>query len=223
MLLRRQLFHDNQPRFFGDGLKTFQYGRLKMHNLTTKNATLIALILTGLMAATRSHHFADLHHLPDASWAVFFLAGIYLRPLWMFPALLLLAVISDWVAIAWFNVSDFCVSPAYAFLLPAYGALWFGGRWYSRRHRFQWTTLFPLGMAVLAGATVCELLSSGSFYFFSGRFPETQWTTFGSELAKYFPHSLESMGLYVLVAILVHLTINLLGHNRLMDRLPAPK
>ena len=39
-----------------------------------------------LMAATRSHHFDSLTHLPDASLAAFLLAGIYL-PLAAFPAL----------------------------------------------------------------------------------------------------------------------------------------
>ncbi len=35
----------------------------------------IGLLLAALMTATRSHHFASTLHLPDASWAGFFLAG----------------------------------------------------------------------------------------------------------------------------------------------------
>src|SRR5690554_3136356 len=63
-------------------------GRLNMNDTTSKNFWPIVLGLAVLMAATRSHHFASVTHLPDASWAVFFLAGFYLRPLWVFPALL---------------------------------------------------------------------------------------------------------------------------------------
>ncbi len=36
-------------------------------------------VLTLLMVTTRFKHFGDLMHLPDASMAVFFLGGLYLR------------------------------------------------------------------------------------------------------------------------------------------------
>jgi hypothetical protein len=183
-----------------------------MLNTTQPRTTLaIALTLAALMAATRSHHFATVTHLPDASWAVFFLAGFYLRPLWTFPALLVLAGISDYVAIGQFGVSDFCVSPAYGFLLPAYGALWFAGRWYARRYRFHVATLLPLTVAVLAGTALSELLSSGGFYFFSERFAETSLATFGGRLIEYFPQSLEGMGLYVGAAAIAHIFLGLAG------------
>ena len=121
-----------------------------------RSALAIGLTLALLMAATRSHHFAATLHLPDASWAAFFLAGFYLRPVWVFPALITLAGVSDYVAIAGFGVSDFCASPAYGFLLPAYGALWLAGRWYAGRHRFALSTLIPLAGSVVIGAAVCE-------------------------------------------------------------------
>ena len=47
-----------------------------------------ALLL--LLAGTRGQHFATVHSLPSASWAVFFLAGVYLRPRWVLPVLLAL-------------------------------------------------------------------------------------------------------------------------------------
>ncbi|MBS1214128.1 MAG: uncharacterized protein H6R26_2745, partial [Proteobacteria bacterium] len=46
-----------------------------MSNTLTKQEQFIGLALFALMAATRSHHFASVTHLPDASWAVLFLAG----------------------------------------------------------------------------------------------------------------------------------------------------
>ncbi|MFH0342395.1 MAG: hypothetical protein ACHBNF_09755 [Chromatiales bacterium] len=178
----------------------------------------IGLALALLLAATRSHHFATALHLPDASWAVFFLAGFYLRPVWTFPGLVALAGVSDYVSIAWFGVSDFCVSPAYGLLLPAYGALWLAGRWYAGRHRFALSTLIPLAGSVFIGAAVCEIVSSGGFYFFSGRFAETNLVELGLRLAKYFPPSLVSLALWMGIAIAAHIVFTLAGSNFMRTR-----
>jgi len=167
------------------------------------------LTLTILMAATRSHHFAGITHLPDASWAVFFLAGFYLRPVWVFGALLALAGVSDYLAISQFGVSDFCVSAAYGFLLPAYGALWFAGRRYAGHYRWQWTTLPWLAGFALVGAAISEMLSSGSFYFLSGRFADTNLNEFAGRLALYFPQALEGLALYLGAAVIAHVALTL--------------
>ncbi|HLZ33840.1 MAG TPA: hypothetical protein VKP13_07475 [Nitrospira sp.] len=164
----------------------------------------IGIALAVLIAATRGHHFETLNHLPSASWAAFFLAGVYLRPLWVFPALLAEAAALDVAAVTWGGVSNFCVSPAYGFLLPAYGALWYAGRWYAGYHRDVAATLFPLAVSVLLGTAVCELVSSGSFYFLSGRFEHTSVPEFAGRFAGYFPRSLSSLLFYVGVAGVIH-------------------
>ena len=89
----------------------------------------IFAILALVMTATRVNHFAAL---PDASWAVFFVAGFYLRGSlrWAFPLLIALAVLIDFFVIASQGInfwSHYCVSAAYWFLLPAYFVLWLGG------------------------------------------------------------------------------------------------
>ena len=183
-----------------------------------RSALAIGLTLALLMAATRSHHFAATLHLPEASWAAFFLAGFYLRPGWVFPALITLAGVSDYVAIAGFGVNDFCARPAYGFLLPAYGALWLAGRWYAGRYRFALSTLFPLAGSVVIGAAVCEIISSGGFYFFSGRFAETSLVELGLRLAKYFPPSLVSLAFWIGIAIVVHSVFTLAGSNFIRTR-----
>jgi hypothetical protein len=167
------------------------------------------LALAFLMAATRSHHFASVTHLPDASWAVFFLAGFYLRPLWVFGALLALAGASDYLAISQFGVSDFCVSAAYVFLLPAYAALWFAGRRFAGHYRWQWSALLWLAGFALIGAAVSELLSSGGFYFLSGRFAEPSLAEFADRLALYFPQALEGLALYLGAAVIAHVALSL--------------
>jgi len=162
----------------------------------------VGLLLAAVMIATRSHHFASALHLPDASWEVFFLAGALL-PGWLpLAGLLALAAAVDYLAITFGGVSAFCVSPAYVALLPAYGALYAAGRWYAGRHQPQWLSLLPFSGAALAATTVCELLSSGGFYFFSGRFAGPTLAEFGARLARYFPYALEGMALYLGTAVI---------------------
>jgi hypothetical protein len=194
-----------------------------MNDKTDRHTALIALALGLCMAATRSDHFAGELHLPDASAAVFFLAGVYLRPIWMLPALLVEAAFIDYLAIAFGGVSSFCMSPAYGFLLPAYGALWLAGRWYAKtsnkqvRHRLAFSTLLPLAAGVVTGGLVSDLFSSGGFYFFSGRF-EPNLAAFGARIARYFPSSLATLAFYVAVAAIVHAAFGAVRLSGARDR-----
>ncbi len=178
-----------------------------MLSLTPRQQLAIGIALALLMALTRSHHWATLHALPDASWAVFFLAGVYLRPSWVAPVLMLGAALIDYVAITWGGVSGFCVSPAYWLLIPAYGALFLAGRVYARHHRLSWSALPWLLGCALAGAVLAELFSSGGFYFFSGRFAEPSLGEFIPRLVKYFPHMLSTMAAYLGLAAVIHVAV----------------
>jgi hypothetical protein len=188
-----------------------------MNDKTDRHTALIALALGLCMAATRSDHFAGELHLPDASAAVFFLAGVYLRRIWMLPALLVEAAFIDYLAIAFGGVSSFCISPAYGFLLPAYGALWLAGRWYAVRHRLAFSTLLPLAAGVLIGGVVSELFSSGGFYFFSGRF-EPNLAEFGARIARYFPSSLTTLAFYVTITAIMHAALGAVRLSGARDR-----
>ncbi|PIQ11690.1 MAG: hypothetical protein CO125_13015 [Hydrogenophilales bacterium CG_4_9_14_3_um_filter_59_35] len=178
-----------------------------MLSLSSRQQLVIGIALTLLMALTRSHHWAALHALPDASWAVFFLAGMYLRAFWVAPVLMLGAVLVDYVAITWGGVSSFCVSPAYWLLIPAYGALFLAGRVYARHHRLSWSALPWLLGSALAGAVLAELFSSGGFYFFSGRFAEPGLGEFLPRLVKYFPLNLSTMATYLGLAAVIHVAV----------------
>jgi len=175
-----------------------------MLTLSNRHQISIGLALVLMMVATRGHHFATLSHLPGASWAVFFLAGFYLRSSWTLPGFLALTWILDFASFTWGGGSGFCFTGAYVFLLPAYAALWFSGRWYVGQYRFEWKTLIPFVGAVLLGTAVCELFSSGGFYFFSGHFVETSFIEFGRRLTKYYPSYLQSFVFYVGIAAVVH-------------------
>jgi hypothetical protein len=70
--------------------------------------------------------------LADASLAVFYLAGIFTGGLASFAVLLTEAALLDYVAISQFQVSDYCISPAYIFLIPTYAVMFFAGRWSAK-------------------------------------------------------------------------------------------
>ena len=180
-----------------------------MSPLSVRSQVLVGAALALLMAATRGQHVAALGFLPDASWAVFFLAGVYLRSVWGFAALMVEAFALDVAAITWGGVSSFCFTPAYALLLPAHAALWLAGRWYAGRHRQAWSTLLPFAAALLGSAIVAELLASGGFYLFSGRFAELSLAELGERLVRYFPSSLVALALYTGLAAAIHAALAL--------------
>ncbi len=180
-----------------------------MRALTLRTQLGIGVVLIVLMGVTRGDHFAPMERLPSASWAIFFLAGVYLSSRWVFPALLAEAAALDVFAIQWGGVSDFCVSPAYGFLLPAYGTLWFAGHWYAERHHDTVATFVPLTISVLVGAAACEVVSSGSFYFFSGRFEPTSMVQFARRFTEYFPRSFASLAFYVCLASMIHAAVRM--------------
>lgn len=165
----------------------------------------IGVVLALLMAITRGVHAAPLNMLPEASWAVFFLAGVFLRPAWVLPLLLIEAALLDFAAINFQNVSSFCMSPAYIALIPAYGALWLVGRWFSGKLDVSVKGIALLAAAVIGSAAIAELISSGSFYFFSGRFSDTSLAGFAPRFVKYFPGNIGAMALYVGIAAVIQL------------------
>lgn len=176
-----------------------------MLSLSTRSQTAIGIALVILLITTRSHHFATLSQiLPSASWSVFFLAGVYLRPAWVLALLLGLAAFLDYAAITVDGVSNFCISPAYIALLPAYSLLWVAGRWYAGRHRFHPRALLTLSVTIIVAAAVCELITSGSFYYYSGRFTHPTVAAFAGRFVTYFPASLWAMMFWTGTAALVH-------------------
>lgn len=176
-----------------------------MLTLSKNNQIIVGVVLATLVILTRGHHFASINNLPSASLAVFFLAGLYLRPTWVFAGLLALCAGLDFSAITYSGVSSFCVTPAYAFLLPAYGTMWFAGRWFAKQYSFSFNALLPLVGSVAIAASMSELFSSGGFYFFGGRYSNPTIAEFLPRLEKYFPHQLEGIAFWLGVALLVHI------------------
>jgi len=174
-----------------------------MLQLSSRNQLLVAIALAALLAMTRGHHFGSLN-LPSASWAVFFLAGVLLTPRWLFPALFVEASLLDFGAMQWSGVSDWCLSPAYWMLVPAYGSLWLAGRLYAGWHREQLSSLLLLAAVASIAAFVAYLFSGGGFLFFSGRYPEPSLALLIERIGVYYPRYLGNLALYVGLAVVLY-------------------
>ena len=175
--------------------------------LDTRSRAAIFLGLAALMAATRLNHFGAI---PDASWAVFFIAGFYLRGSvrWAFPALMAVAVGVDYVVITaggqnfW---SHYCVSPGYWFLVPAHLSMWLGGSLLRRQYRPG--SLKSVGLlAVLAFASVaaCHLFAQGGFYWLSSSVAEPTIAGWAKNYADWFLPYLRTAGIYIALAAVLH-------------------
>ncbi|MEJ2620979.1 MAG: hypothetical protein P8163_12125 [Candidatus Thiodiazotropha sp.] len=184
-----------------------------MQQLKHNHNMILAPLLALVMLATRGHHDLSPVHLPDASWAVFFLLGLYLPQRWLFTLFFLLAAGMDYISITWGGVSSFCVTGAYLLLIPAYWSLWLSARIHQPQGQLTFADLLPLALYALAGTLVCELISSGGFYFFSGRFVDTNWIEFSDRLITYLPGNLKNQALYLGLAAIIHTLVSLLRHK----------
>lgn len=188
----------------------------------------ILMLLALVMVATRSHHFSALATatwgpLPDASWAVFFAGGYYLKnwTRWAFPMLMALAVLVDYMVISGQGINfwtHYCVSAAYWFLIPTHFALWLGGVWLARQQAGARVSDLPkLAASLLIAVSVAYLISNGSFYWLSDSWLATSAS--GRSLAGwlknlgdwYLPY-LRVNAIYVAIAAVLHvLAVKTLG------------
>ncbi|RDZ29574.1 hypothetical protein [Lysobacter silvisoli] len=177
--------------------------------------------LAALMVATRFHHFGNALHLPDASMAVFFLGGLWLRRHLGFAAFLTVAVAIDWIAIQAQGKSFFahyCVTPSYAFLLLAYAALWYGGRWYAPRLQTTPRALFGALVAGLAAAAVSFLISNAAFYWLGGRYEDPNFAQYLSRVWQWGPLFVRTTLSYIAVGLAAYAIVARLTAARTAPR-----
>jgi hypothetical protein len=177
-----------------------------MNPITRRNLGIFALLAL-VMATTRLHHFGAL---PDASWAVFFAGGFYLRGAtrWAFPTLHALAVLVDYLVISgqgqdfW---SHYCVSPAYWLLVPAHFAMWFGGHWL--RSQYNGPGLREAGwfaLTALLAINACYVISNGSFYWLSAAVAEPSMAGWARNLGDWFAPYLRVNAVYLGLGAALH-------------------
>lgn len=171
---------------------------------TAKTQSLaLGTLLVLLMATTRSHHFDSLNHLPDASLAVFLLAGFFL-PMLAFPALLVVAGLADYTAFNFAGVSDWCFSPAYWFLIPTYAVLFYSERFYAARHYATWRSLGLFTAIALVATSAAFVISNFTFYAFSGRYADVGLMRYAGNIAQYYLPYMASAFMYLAPATLLY-------------------
>lgn len=176
--------------------------------LSLRSRLAIFTALAVVMAATRLNHFGAV---PDASWAVFFLAGFYLRGSvrWAFPALMALAVAVDYVVIRGAGLdfwTHYCISPGYWFLVPAHLSLWAGGSLVRRYYREpSWRLLGLTLVSMVASVAACHLFAQGGFYWLSDSVAQPSLAGWAGNYADWFGPYLRTTSLYVGIAIVAHL------------------
>lgn len=187
-----------------------------------RNRLGIFALLAIVMAGTRLNHFAPV---PDASWAVFFVAGFYLQAQarWAFPALMLLAVLVDWAVISgsgqafW---SHYCVSPGYWFLLPAHFSMWLGGALLARcSQRNDLRRLGLLALLLPTSAALCHLFAQGGFYWLSDVVANPTVAGWAKNYGDWLLPYLRTAAIYVAIAAAVHVLVaRIAGHRATADK-----
>jgi hypothetical protein len=167
-----------------------------MRTVDSTRARWIVASLAVLMTATRFHHEGTPFALPDASLAVFFLAGWYVGSLPVLAGLLAGAFAIDYIAIVHGGVSDYCVSPAYGFLVPTYAAMWWAGRWAGCAKPLEASSRLRIGAALPISVTLAFVISSGSFFLFSGRLDGADWMEYSLGVARDYPGYLVAAVIY---------------------------
>ncbi|MGH8181911.1 MAG: hypothetical protein ACRETR_13140 [Steroidobacteraceae bacterium] len=169
--------------------------------------------LWALMVLTRSGHLGTAWTPPDASWPVLYLAGFYFTRQWRWalPTLLFTAVIVDFIVIRYFGVSNYCVTVAYVFMLPAYSLLWLGGAWLRRAYRHERRDLARCAASFALAASLCFLVTDTSFYWLGGRVPLASVAGWWAAFAHWYPDFLGVSFIYVGIAAVLHAAFARLG------------
>jgi hypothetical protein len=163
-----------------------------MFMLESRVEKLAALLLALLMAATRVHHFGVGAIAPDASTAVYFLAGLALASPWWLLAFLAEAVLLDVFAIGIAGVADACISGGYVLLAPAYGALWLAGRAMRKSElrkseRLDWLTAGKFVCAITGGVAAFFVIANIG-YFFGSEFYALGAPEYSRRVSRYFSY-----------------------------------
>lgn len=148
------------------------------HHLAAKplnmQPLLIATAIVFFMLLTRGSHVLTSFSLPDASLALFLVGGMCLgtdiksRLAW-FAAFFSLATVIDFGAAAFDPAQGFCLTNGYWGLIPAYGAMWLGGTWLSKQQ--DAFNAMPYVLVSLVTTLIAFVISTQTYYLFSGRFP----------------------------------------------------
>lgn len=135
---------------------------------TTKHI-MIAVAIAFLMLLTRGSHVLTSVALPDASLAFLLICGLYLRKAAWFAFFVVLATVIDFGASAIDSWYGFCLTAGYWGMLPTYAAMWLAGVWLSKQS--DSLDVVKYSLAGLLATFLAFVISTQTYYLFSGRFP----------------------------------------------------
>jgi hypothetical protein len=180
-----------------------------MDSLTQKQKWLVGGLFLAFMMLTRSHMIT---HLQDASWAIFFLVGFYWRSHIAFGIFMVAAVLIDLAVVQYTNISNYCMTPSYPFIIPAYATLWFAGRFFAN-HSVVNNVAGLLKGALLAVSAIiaCFMITNAGFYVFSGHFESMTVTAYVQDVSKYLPAFMKTTLMYLSFAAFIHWSVSQLN------------
>jgi hypothetical protein len=190
-----------------------------MFVLEARSERIAAIVLMVLMAATRIEHFGVGQIAPDASTAVFFLAGLLIgNPFWLL-VFLVEASLLDVMAIKVVGVEAVCVTLGYGLMIPAYGALWLAARFVRATERLDLFSVAKLVCACSAGVLVFFLFSNIGYYLGGGFESSMGIDEYARRVVRYFPAYLTGTLFYSAAGIaLATLAAHFAPRGRLVSR-----
>ncbi len=154
--------------------KALSTGFTMQNNLTVSKQLFVAAAIAFFMLLTRGSHVLTHVSLPDASLVLFLLGGLLLKRSAWFAGFFVLATVIDFGAAAFDPAQGFCLTNGYWGLIPAYGAMWLGGLWLSKQKDVFAPNLKAISAYALVSLSTTFLafvISTQTYYLFSGRFP----------------------------------------------------
>ncbi len=178
--------------------------------LTFEIGSIVSLAI--VMFLTRGSHITTLYALPDASLALFLIGGIYLRQVRFFIALFLVGLFIDFGAAALEPKLGFCLTKGYWGLIPAYASLWVCGYFLNKQKYLQKLSIFIPYVSV--AVVMAFLISTQTYYLFSGRFGSPFFLESISHGWEYLPQYFLSSFIYI---GLFWLTQNIIIKNKIFS------
>jgi hypothetical protein len=129
----------------------------------------IAAVLAFLMLLTRGSHVMTHVSLPDASLALLLIGGLCLKRAAWFALFVVLATAIDFGAAAIDSFQAFCLTDGYWGMLPTYAVMWLAGMWLGKQSNAY--DIFKYVIAGVLSTFSAFVISTQTYYLFSGRFP----------------------------------------------------
>lgn len=181
--------------------------------LSKNKQIIIAGLLLVIMLASRAE---VIPYFQDASWAMLFALGFYIRPYFAI-ALFLIAIMGiDFAQIAARGGhQDYYLSPSYLFIIPAYFSLWWAGRFFSKRYSDDLKGLILFITCSVMGIIICHLISAAGYYWMSMKFINLSLDEFISRTLDFLPLALQVNLMYLSVIALLHLSFSKIHKHKM--------